>query len=104
MIFERSCCLKETMRACVTVQVEVAPSQMAGSSQRPASSGVSDGAASSQKSLPEGKASSQQAPVDVSLTPPGTSPSGAVQSAHLASSHVIRRSASMPQGPRLWHG
>ncbi|KAK9907947.1 hypothetical protein WJX75_000392 [Coccomyxa subellipsoidea] len=58
------------------LEVEVAPSQMAGSSQRPASSGVSDGAASSQKSLPEGKASSQQAPVDVSLTPPGTSPSG----------------------------
>ncbi|BDA44973.1 probable low conductance mechanosensitive channel YnaI [Coccomyxa sp. Obi] len=54
------------------LEVEVAPSQMAASSQRPAPSGVSDASASSQKALPEGKAGSQQAPVDVA---PGIPPS-----------------------------
>ena len=74
----------------MAVQVEVAPSQMAASSQHAASSGASDGAAASQKALPEGKAGSQQAPVDVSLTPPGTPPSsGAGRSPHLGSTLIV---------------
>ncbi|CAL8469278.1 g8819 [Coccomyxa elongata] len=55
------------------LEVEVAPSQMAASSQRPAPSGVSEASASSQKALPEGKAGTQQAPVDVAAGNPPSS-------------------------------
>lgn len=71
-------------------QVEVAPSQMGASAQRSAPSSMQEATgALTQRALPEGKPGQQQGPVDVSISPPGTPPSGEPQACALVKLHCF---------------